>query len=181
MNPAPCETPETLRRLIDGELQPDEQSRIEAHVEGCRRCQEELDRIDRDDTQVWHDLGPVDSQGSARRALLLDFPSGLLVASPHEPMALDVQELDGYVIRSPLGSGTMGTVYLAYERRLDRLVALKLPRPELAAIPGFTDRFLREARAAAAGVNDHIVAHSPRRRCLGWLSLALSGDGIRGR
>jgi eukaryotic-like serine/threonine-protein kinase len=157
MNPAPCEAPEALRRLIDGELKPDEQSRVEAHVQGCRRCQEALDRIDRDEALVWHDLGPDDSHGSARRAGLLDFPSGPPVPSPHEPIALDVQELDGYVIRSPLGSGTMGTVYLAYERRLDRQVALKLPRPDLAAIPGFTDRFLREARAAAAGVNDHIV------------------------
>jgi serine/threonine protein kinase len=49
----------------------------------------------------------------------------------------------------PLGAGSTGTVYLAREAALRRLVAIKVPRQELAADPLVRQRFEREARAAA--------------------------------
>jgi serine/threonine-protein kinase len=51
----------------------------------------------------------------------------------------------------------MGVVYLAREVRLDRLVALKLLPPVLAAQPGPRDRFLREARMAAKLSHPNII------------------------
>ncbi|HKB04325.1 MAG TPA: serine/threonine-protein kinase [Gemmataceae bacterium] len=53
-----------------------------------------------------------------------------------------------YQIARPLGQGGMGSVYLARDTELDRLVALKVPHfgPDDAAA---VDRFTREARAAA--------------------------------
>lgn len=51
----------------------------------------------------------------------------------------------------------MGVVYLAHEVLLDRPVALKVLRPELATRPAFRDRFLREARTAARLSHPHIV------------------------
>ena len=50
----------------------------------------------------------------------------------------------------------MATVYLARDRKLDRLVALKVLRPELAAALG-TDRFLREIQIAARLSHPHIL------------------------
>jgi tetratricopeptide (TPR) repeat protein len=157
MNESQCETPETLRRMIDDELSPDERSRVEEHVQNCARCEEELDRIDHGEALIWRDLGPEGSDDPRRRAELLDPAPRPYVTLLHEPAAPGFTELNGYEIRSALGSGMMGTVYLAYERRLDRFVALKLPRPDLAVIPAFVDRFLREARTAAAAISDHIV------------------------
>lgn len=52
-----------------------------------------------------------------------------------------------YEIRRLLGRGGMGAVYLAHDPELDRPVALKVPR---LAGPDAEERFLREARAAAA-------------------------------
>lgn len=54
-----------------------------------------------------------------------------------------------YEIVRPLGRGGMGWVYLARERSLERFVAIKVLRPELAVASGHTDRFRREARIAA--------------------------------
>ena len=54
-----------------------------------------------------------------------------------------------YEIVRPLGQGGMGAVYLARERSLERFVAIKVLRPELAEAPDARERFRREARIAA--------------------------------
>jgi serine/threonine-protein kinase len=56
-----------------------------------------------------------------------------------------------------LGSGTMATVYLARERDLDRMVAIKVLRPESADLEIARRRFEREARAAASLSHHHVV------------------------
>jgi len=53
-----------------------------------------------------------------------------------------------YAIERELGRGGMATVYLARDLKHDRPVALKVLRPELAAVLG-AERFLREIRIAA--------------------------------
>ena len=47
------------------------------------------------------------------------------------------------------GRGAMGTVYRAYQRTMDRIVAVKILRPEIVREAGVLKRFVREARAAA--------------------------------
>ena len=54
-----------------------------------------------------------------------------------------------YEIIRPLGRGGMGWVYLARERALERFVAIKVLRPDLALAEGHRERFRREARIAA--------------------------------
>lgn len=49
----------------------------------------------------------------------------------------------------PIGQGGMGAVYKVVQTRLDRVAALKVLPPERAAVPGFAERFLREAQALA--------------------------------
>ena len=62
-----------------------------------------------------------------------------------------------YSLERELGRGGMGIVYLAREVRLDRLVAIKLLPPHLAAHPPLRERFLREARTAARLSQPNIV------------------------
>ena len=54
-----------------------------------------------------------------------------------------------YEVVRVLGTGGMGTVYLARDTALDREVAVKVLRPEVAGDVSLRDRFVREARAAA--------------------------------
>ena len=66
--------------------------------------------------------------------------------------------IDGrYRVTSLVAQGGMGTVYRAEDTRLDRVVALKVMHPSLAADPGFVARFEGEARAAARLSDPHVV------------------------
>ncbi|MFG0333206.1 MAG: serine/threonine protein kinase [Maioricimonas sp. JB049] len=56
-----------------------------------------------------------------------------------------------------LGQGGMGAVYLAHQVSLDRPCALKVLARELAARPGFVERFVREARAMAKIDHPNVV------------------------
>jgi serine/threonine-protein kinase len=64
---------------------------------------------------------------------------------------------DRYRIERELGSGGMATVYLAQDVRHNRKVALKVLRPELAAILG-GERFLKEIQLTANLQHPHILA-----------------------
>ncbi|HYL30517.1 MAG TPA: tetratricopeptide repeat protein [Gemmatimonadales bacterium] len=65
-------------------------------------------------------------------------------------MSTDAPCIPGYEVLSQLGQGGMGTVYLAWDVRLERRVALKLLSRGLADDAGARRRFLLEARAAAS-------------------------------
>lgn len=73
------------------------------------------------------------------------------------PRPAAAPEIAGYRILGILGRGSMGTVYRARQLSVDRVVALKVPRPELASDPRFVHRFLREARSAAKLNHRNIV------------------------
>lgn len=68
-----------------------------------------------------------------------------------------VAQIGRYRILGRLGDGGMGLVYTALDSQLDRPVALKTLSPHLAADPEFADRFLREARTAAAVSHPNVV------------------------
>ncbi|MFJ2829457.1 Stk1 family PASTA domain-containing Ser/Thr kinase [Streptomyces sp. NPDC087263] len=55
-----------------------------------------------------------------------------------------------YELRLLLGSGGMAEVHLAHDARLDRLVAVKTPRADLAHDAEFQERFRREAQSTAS-------------------------------
>jgi serine/threonine-protein kinase len=63
---------------------------------------------------------------------------------------------DRYRIERELGQGGMATVYLAFDVRHDRNVALKVLKPELAAVIG-AERFLHEIKTTASLQHPHIL------------------------
>ncbi len=90
---------------------------------------------------------------------------------------------DRYSIERELGQGGMATVYLARDLRHDRMVALKVLRPELAASLG-PERFLREIKLAAQLQHPHILPLHDSGEAAGFLYYVMpyvDGDSLRGR
>ena len=69
---------------------------------------------------------------------------------------LTVSLADRYRVEGELGQGGMASVYLAHDLRHDRKVALKVLRPELAAVIG-AERFLHEIKTTANLQHPHIL------------------------
>ncbi|MFI0791005.1 Stk1 family PASTA domain-containing Ser/Thr kinase [Streptomyces lydicus] len=68
------------------------------------------------------------------------------------------QLLDGrYRVQARIAAGGMATVYRAVDTRLDRVLALKVMHPGLAADGEFVDRFIREAKSVARLSHPNVV------------------------
>ncbi len=90
---------------------------------------------------------------------------------------------DRYHIERELGAGGMATVYLAQDLKHDRDVALKVLRPELAAVLG-AERFLAEIRISARLDHPHILTLIDSGRTDGFLWYVLPyvrGESLRAR
>src|SRR5262249_36806504 len=103
--------------------------------------------------------------GGAEEGTLPPDGTGLEEVSPREmydflapPQRADeIGRLGPYRVLKVLGSGGMGVGFRAEDVQLQRPGALKAMLPALASSTSARERFLREARAAAAIEHDHIV------------------------
>ena len=90
---------------------------------------------------------------------------------------------DRYSIERELGAGGMATVYLAEDVRHKRKVAVKVLRPELAAVVG-ADRFLHEIEVTAALQHPHILplfASGEADSLVYYVMPYVEGDSLRDR
>src|SRR5678815_3568934 len=95
---------------------------------------------------------------------------------------------DRYRIERRLGEGGMATVYLAEDLKHARKVALKVLRPELAAMLG-ADRFVQEIKTTAQLQHPHILplydsgstaaAHGGRMEFLYYVMPYIQGETLR--
>jgi eukaryotic-like serine/threonine-protein kinase len=98
----------------------------------------------------WRDIG-VDPGKSRSRAGL-----GIFDAMPAQTDRLNTALAGRYRIERHLGEGGMASVYLAEDLKHDRKVALKLLKPELAAVLG-AERFVLEIKTTASLQHPHIL------------------------
>ena len=101
---------------------------------------------------------PDDRYQTARELSAAAHNALTAVAAP-APGAVSTTEVEfgRYRLFDKLGQGSMGAVYRAHDTALDRDVAVKLLQPELAAEPGFQERFRREAYGAGRLANPNII------------------------
>jgi serine/threonine protein kinase/tetratricopeptide (TPR) repeat protein len=100
----------------------------------------------------------------ARDDLMIDGPAYEILSAPSPSMLGpdDSQSFSGemigtYQLTRELGRGGMGTVYLAYDTRLERQAAVKLLPSRLSNNPERVYRFQREARSASALNHPNII------------------------
>ncbi len=144
---------------------------IAQHVESCECCQSRLSELAADDRQ-WNELQTWLSPGELsanvyaeslgvcerwkRPTALTQSMATSLLSPPRHPEMLG--RIGRYDVERLIGSGGMGVVFKAYDTELNRPVAVKLLAPYLSGSGAARNRFAREARAAAAVVDEHVVA-----------------------
>ncbi len=101
-----------------------------------------------------------------------------------DPVARLNAALEGrYRIESELGEGGMATVYLADDIKHERKVALKVLKPELAAVVG-AERFLAEIKTTANLQHPHILPLFDSGETAGFLFYVMpfvEGESLRDR
>jgi eukaryotic-like serine/threonine-protein kinase len=140
MRPAlmPCPDDAVLVELAEGRVIGDDaRDAIEEHLDGCAMCREVVAEV-----------------GRAASPAEISSDGAVVATSTLEPGV----RLGRYTLLHALGSGAMGIVYAAHDARLDRRVALKLLRRDLALrAPNVKARLLREAQAIARLAHPNVV------------------------
>src|SRR5438105_536390 len=102
-----------------------------------------------DEADTFLEVPALEQMAAAERSLAFLGP-------PREPGALG--RLDHYEVLEVVGRGGAGVVLKARDTKLQRIVAIKALAPRLVASATARERFVREAQAAAAVRDDHVVA-----------------------
>lgn len=152
-------------------------TRVAEHVDTCPACQEKLETLAGSHDQ-WREASHWLGVAAENAAVIDPAPTrsrvlpqrtswhprttptesmieGLLAEPSHPEM---LGRLGRYEIERLVGSGGMGIVFKAYDTELARHVAIKMLAPHLASNGAARQRFAREARAAAAVVDEHVVS-----------------------
>ena len=172
-----CGDVSRLNDLLDDRLTADEQSEMTAHVETCETCRRAFDAL-AGGSRWWGEAARVPPAGVAARGGSDADPADR--GNPRRPgrrtdpggPRTDDEGLDflgptltpghigrfgPYEVSEVLGRGGMGVVLKAFDTALHRPVAVKVLAPQLATSASARKRFLREARAAASVVHEHVV------------------------
>ena len=148
---------EFLARFLRDALSDVETQDLEFHLSECPSCRSLLEESTASANE-WHALR--DSLSAKEDS---DLASGLgdvatlqrLLGPSDDPRMMG--RIGTYEIVGRLGHGGMGVVFKAFDPSLNRYVAIKMLTPMLVSSVVFKQRFLREARSAAAVVHDNVV------------------------
>ncbi|MCW5552568.1 MAG: protein kinase [Verrucomicrobiae bacterium] len=170
---ATCPATEQLAAALRGNPSPATEAELAAHLAECPVCQRRLEELAggsgwldaRAKAHATADRLKPASLDQAMRALESQTP-GLEREAPSPP-TLDfllpsdqpgaLGRFGPYEVLALVAAGGMGIVLKAHDPGLNRIVALKILPPALAANSLARARFIREARAAAAVVHEHVV------------------------
>jgi tRNA A-37 threonylcarbamoyl transferase component Bud32 len=132
-----------------------------------RLLEEFLERLRRGESPTIEEYERRFPHGSEQIAPMFRMALAMEEAAQESPLSSGTQawtwaapvptKIGRFEVIDRIGVGGMGVVYKARDPSVDRVVALKLLRPELAADARARQRFLREARAAAAIKSEHVV------------------------
>jgi serine/threonine protein kinase len=152
--PAAHPSAEILLALASGKLDDAGASAVIAHLDDCSSCCQKAASLSGDSF--------LERLRAAHGRSGTPVPSkplfGIAAAVSPTPAVLpELRDHPDYEVLRELGRGGMGVVYLAKNRRMDRLEVLKVVNRQLLDHPGAVERFLREIRSAARLSHRNIV------------------------
>lgn len=168
-----CPSDAALLALLQDALAVERVSQLSTHLEICSVCRHRLESLaGAEQVLPASPIPPPPRSSHALAAVMAQLrrsDSTHLDAEPLiSPATLDLLappvtsgtlgRFAGYDVLERIASGGMGIVFKAHDPGLNRVVAIKILAPFLAASDSARARFLREARAAAAISHEHVVA-----------------------
>ncbi len=152
---------ERLELALAGSLNADDEAILHVHLQDCELCAAKMERLSGGELasrEIAAMLMPDDLDDALplrEECSTADFIVDHL--EPSDDLAI-LGRLGGYDVLDIIGRGGMGVVLKGYDRELKRFVAIKALAPHLAHSALARKRFAREAQAAAAVVNLHVIA-----------------------
>jgi len=187
MSTMACPDRQTLEALLEGRTTREEDDEFAHHLEHCVACQRHLESVAASNRPAGSLLRPLRHPpielGPAVREVLSSISSrdhGDRGAANEPLSCLDPPDGDDclgrigqFRVLKVLGRGGMGEVFLARDPVLERLVAVKVLNRRLGDDPAARQRFLREARAAAAIHHPNVVTVHSAEAVRGRLHLVM--------
>lgn len=185
-----CET-QNAKAYLQGAFTARQEQEYLQHLDACASCRERLEAI-AGSRDLWTEVreflapeAPLEALAEAEDTRELSLPVRQVIQSlqpTDDPRSMG--RVDNFEITGVVGSGAMGVVLKANDTSLDRVVALKVMNPALAASGTARSRFAREAKAAAAVHHPNVLAiHGVRTSVdLPYLVMPyLKGDSLQQR
>lgn len=167
---------DTIERYLSGSLDVDHEASFMDHLQVCFECRQRMQAAAAD-AGTWSDAETFlrSSEFDGYRPSSLSSVSeaeesqSLRQASASAEISQVLNQLDptddpqmlgrigGYEVAGVIGSGGMGIVLKAFDRPLDRTVAIKVLAPRLASSGAARKRFAREAKAAATVLHPNVI------------------------
>ena len=147
-----CPDENLLSSFMQGLLHEPQRSQVEQHLDRCSSCASAV-------VAVARAVDPRASTVQARSRDAAPPSTERMPGAPPLPLEDAVgQRIGRYDVTAMLGRGAMGVVYAARDPALDRAVAIKVLRTELASPSRGAERLGREARALARLSHPNVVA-----------------------
>lgn len=167
-----CPNSGHLKAFAVGELIQEELHEIADHLQHCDRCNQRIRSFDDYTDELISTLASMpyvdgqdeDGQSTIDASRRRDFAgtNSAIYSDPGEILAARLQQgellIDKFVLRSKLGTGSFGHVFLAHDTELDRDVAIKIHRFAHDRGTAEIQRFIREAKNAARLQHPSIVS-----------------------
>lgn len=155
-----------FHRFLEEQIGGQQEAEIAEHIGRCAKCQRALESMAGQD-EDWHELKADLAEHQPTLELEANLEevrsesgsdvSGItkLLGPTDDPTKLG--RLGGYEICGVIGRGSAGIVFKALDKRLDRMVAIKILAPGYSSNGSSRKRFEREGRSIAAVRDAHVI------------------------